>query len=167
MKSDTTTTKMSENKNRLVFKSRDFYNDFNSSKNNFRSLGRKKEQRKVSYTLYQKIIKRFLLIYFYEVFFVDKPFFFFLGGKVKRCRISQFFTKQNTLIKPAVSFLWFLRPHVRFVAMVRVDIQKGSTAVMPKIRKEFMEKNDVGLLPLKNNLRKQYIENNLMYVQDE
>ena len=71
---------MSENKNRLVFKSRDFYNDFNSSKNNFRSLGKKREQRKVSYTLYQKIIKRFLLIYFYEVFFVDKPFFFFLGG---------------------------------------------------------------------------------------
>ena len=30
-----------------------------------------------------------------------------------------------------------------------------------------MEKNDVGLLPLKNNLRKQYLENNLMYVQDE
>ena len=51
--------------------------------------------------------------------------------------------------------------------MIRVDIQKGSTAVMPKIRKEFMEKNDVGLLPLKNNLTKQYIENNLMYVQDE
>ena len=167
MKLDTTTTKILENNERLVFKSRDFYNDFNNRKNSFRSLGKKKEQKKVSYTLYQKIIKRFLLIYFYEVFFIDKPFFFFLGGKVRRCRISQFFTKQNTLIKPSISFLWFLRPHYRFTSMIRVDIQKGSTAVVPQIRKKFMENNDVCLLPLKNKLTKQYIENNLMYVQDE
>ena len=49
--------------------------------------------------------------------------------------------------------------------MIRVDIQKGSTAVMPKIRKEFMEKNDVGLLPLKNKLREEYLDNNLMHVK--
>lgn len=165
MKSDTTTTKILENNERLVFKSRDFYNDFNNRKNSFRSLGRKKEQKKVSYTLYQKIIKRFLLIYFYEVFFIDKPFFFFLGGKVRRCRISQFFTKQNTLIKPSISFLWFLRPHYRFTSMIRVDIQKGSTAVMPQIRKKFMENNDVCLLPLKNKLAQEYLDNNLMHVK--
>ncbi len=165
MKSDTTTTKILKNNERLVFKSRDFYNDFNNRKNCFRSLGRKKEQKKVSYTLYQKIIKRFLLIYFYEVFFIDKPFFFFLGGKVRRCRISQFFTKENTLIKPSISFLWFLRPHVRFTSIVRVDIQKGSTAVMPKIRKKFMENNDVCLLPLKNKLMQEYLDNNLMHLK--
>lgn len=165
MKSDTTTTKILENNERLVFKSRDFYNDFNNRKNSFRSLGKKKEQKKVSYTLYQKIIKRFLLIYFYEVFFIDKPFFFFLGGKVRRCRISQFFTKQNTLIKPSISFLWFLRPHYRFTSMIRVDIQKGSTAVVPQIRKKFMENNDVCLLPLKNKLREEYLDNNLMHVK--
>ena len=49
--------------------------------------------------------------------------------------------------------------------MIRVDIQKGSTAVVPKIRKKFMENNDVCLLPLKNKLREEYLDNNLMHVK--
>lgn len=148
---------------RKHIKARDFYDNFNASgKNRFRSL-RKINQEQISYTLYCKIIKRFLLIYFYEVFFLDKPLFFLLGGKLKKCRISKFFTKRNVLINETVSFVWFMIPFNSLFARLRIDIQKGSSNIMPKLRKEFCQTNDVGLLPLKKELQKEFIERKIMF----
>lgn len=159
----TKTYKDNDGDERIHIRARHFYDNFNKPRhNNFRSLGYKKAQRKVSYTLYCKIIKRFLLIYFYEVFFIDKPLFFFLGGKLIRCRISNFFTDRGVLINKTISVVWYLRPEKSMVSKFRIDLQKGSSNIIPKLRREFCESNDVGLLSLKKDLHQKFMEQKIL-----
>ncbi len=148
------------------FKTRDFYDNFNNAKprlNYFPELGKKSTERKLSYGLYCKIIKRFLLIYFYEVFFLDKPLFFILGGKIVRCRISPFIDNGKRSIKKTISIFWYLKPYYCHKDLFLIQLQTGKRNTIPKLRREFLESNDVGLLPLKKDMIKEYSERKILY----
>ena len=149
---------------RVQITSRDFYNNFNKKRiNKFDSLGKKKADKAITYTTYCKIIKRFLLIYFYEVFFINKSLFFFLGGRLVRCKISSFRIGKGIMINKTISVFWYMMPDISMIGSFSVVLQKGSTNVIPKLRREFCKTNDIDLLPLKMDLKKKVIESKTLF----
>lgn len=173
MKSDTTTTQTLITPKKRHYTTRDFYNDFDRKiegrqRNYFRSLG-KHPERKLSFRTYCKIVQKFLSIYFYEAFFLDRPLFFFLGGRIERVRISTHKRreeKQNgKIINQTISVIWYLIPFKNILHFISFDFQKGSTNPIPKIRKEFLSTNDVGLLPLKNIKSNELKDRNLICLE--
>lgn len=64
---------------------RDFWNAFNLSKipQKFKSLGRNKKNRQISWKTYNQIISLFLDIHYNEIYFIKKPSYFFLGGMME------------------------------------------------------------------------------------
>lgn len=120
---------------------KDFYKNFNDKK----SINN-------DYSLYRKVVKTFLTVYFREVMFSDKPIYFIFGGKIKKIQVGNFFGKNNVKEKKmvylnlAVGFEWFERPCKTMEAQLRLRKLNGSTSSLTKIIKEWTKDNDISTL---------------------
>lgn len=143
---------MSMNNRYEKFNINDCYEDYKSNSNHF----------SLSIKDYKKIIKAYLTIYTYELFFLNFPMYFFFGGKIIKNNIpskvvfSNLKKENNKLISlnSSVGFFWFDRPLQK---MDEFDFKKirGSTGSLQKIQKEWLNENDPSSLPtvqqFKNN----------------
>lgn len=145
---------------RKTISSRDFFNRFEKKGlNNFRSLGYYKKDRKIKFSTWRTIIMTYFQIYFYELFFLKKPYYFFLGGLMRICLIPP---KKKTnkgknifFSKPNVGIFWYNIPCRRLLESVKVKQLKGSTNRFPKLSNLWKQSNDPYLLPSSFDL-KQY-----------
>jgi hypothetical protein len=140
----------------------------NSGKNNFpEMINKNKADQKLSISEYKKIIKQYFNIYFYEVYFLKRPYYFFFGGKLKLGRCGNFIRKNAKNGKPiagkSIGLLWYDRPSPRFWFSIDILKLTGSTNSLPKIEREWKEKNDVSLLPLISRLRKDLKEKKQLF----
>ena len=94
------------------FNINDCYKDYDSNSNHF----------SLSHRQYLLIIKTYLRIYCYELFFLPYPVYFFFGGKLTKNRIpgkvvkSKLKSQNNKLISlnDSVGFSWYDRPFPKF-----------------------------------------------------
>ena len=134
----------------------DFYLEFEKSKcNNFPSLSPIKEHQKVSLKLYKKIILKFLTIYFYDVYFFNRPYYFLLGGKVMLNRCGGWIRRDHSKgvaktrlksVRDTLGLFWHQRAISRFEFCLKLKKLTGSTGRLPRIEKEWLAANDVGEL---------------------
>lgn len=138
------------------FNTNDCYKNYDSNGNHF----------SLTYAQYTKIIKTFLVIYFYEVFFLSYPIYFLFGGKIIKNRIpgkvvrSKLKSQNNELISlnDSVGFLWYDRPFKKFKEFTFKKLV-GKTGSLQKIQREWMQCNDVGILPTLTELNIKGIKN--------
>lgn len=52
----------------------------------YKSLGKRIKDRQISQRDYDKILSKFMDIYYYELYFINKPSYFFLGGFMEKKR---------------------------------------------------------------------------------
>lgn len=134
-------------KDQVTITTRDFFEKFDRpSINNFPELGRKKADRRLSYKTWRKIIITFFQIYFYELFFIPKNHYFFLGGNMKLCLIRPKLKsnkgKKKFISKPNVGLFWFNMPSMRMYRAVKIKKLIGSTNRFPKLQELWCQTND-------------------------
>ena len=159
-------TQLVNQEERISFKIDYFYKKFVSNNRFIESLGEKKKEQTISFQLYRKIIKTFFLIYFNEVFFSTKPLYFMLGGVLERVRITPFRALNNHLIKSTVSVIWYLRP-MNTMSACSIRLMNGSTGAMPKLRNQWAEENDLGLLKSKPERKNEIKETKTKYLYND
>lgn len=127
----------------------DCYKDFTSNGNHFSLTG----------VEYRTIIKTFLTIYCYEIFFLKYPIYFLFGGKIVKNKIpakvirSKLKSQNNELIslKESVGFYWYDRPFKKFEEFTFKKLS-GKTSKLQEIQKEWLKENDVSFLPTLHEL---------------
>lgn len=134
-------------KEQVTITARDFYKKFNRpSVNDFPELGRRKAERRLGFKLWRQIIITFFEIYFYELFFMKKDQYFFLGGRMKLCLIRPKLKsnkgKTKFISKPNVGLFWFNMPNMRMMKAVKIKKLIGSTNRFPKLQDLWCETND-------------------------
>lgn len=133
--------------NRLTFKIKDFFDDFEKNKLNcfeVESKSKKKITEKITFQQYKLIVKTFFKIYFYELFFTDKIVPFFLGGLIQRVKTTEFVNKKNVVIPSCITALWFNRPSNFLLHNCAFVYRTGTTNLITYIRKDlevFYKKN--------------------------
>lgn len=150
MKNKTSTSNYTYKK----FDINDCYEDFKSNSNHF----------SLSYADYKNIVKTFLTIYFYELYFFKFPIYFLFGGKIcknkisESVKISKLKRQNNALIsiKNNVGLFWYDRPFKKFEQFALKKLC-GKTGSLQKIQREWLSENDPSFLPtveeLKNKLK--------------
>lgn len=138
-----------ENKDKIkVYKSADFYGMY------IESVPKKFY---VSITVYRKIIKTFLTIYFWEAYFKNFPIYFPFGGRLKIVTYKSWTryqkhggskVKKITESIKALGLFWHLIPSMRLHYMVKIKKLTGSTNMIPKIEAAYTQTNDKDLLPI-------------------
>lgn len=135
-----------------------FYRKFNySGLNNFPELSKFKKNQKLDRNQYVAIVKQYLSIYFNEVYFMKRPFYFFLGGKIKLVRCGGWINDTSEA-KPAIGLMWYDRPSDHWWFSVSIRKMSGRDRPVPVIEKEWKKKNDVTLLPLASKEKKKMTE---------
>ena len=159
---------MKTSNNKMVFNVKDFFDDFEKSKkNDFKVLGKRKKDRKITLGQYKLILKTYFSIYFYEIFFIDKISYFFLGGYYQRAKVSQFIDRNsNKIIPETISGIWFQRATKYLYLYTFFNLQRGSTNLIAKIRKDFKSNNSFDGIPSINKKINEFCEN-LMFVKHE
>ena len=138
-----------------------FFEDF-EKQNNFKSLSAKKSEQKITFSQYASIITTFLTIYFYEVFFIEKAYYFFLGGSFKRAKVTSFINNANVIIPETISAVWFDRPCKILNYRCRINYINGADKRITKIRHEFAENNTFENIISVKAFQKQCIEQQIM-----
>ena len=124
-----------------------FFEKYEEEKNRFESLSDKKEHQKVTIKLYKEIILKFLTIYFYDVYFFNRPFYFFLGGKIRLNKCGNWIRKDRShgsngslkKVRQTLGLFWYDRILYRHEFSFKLKKLTGSTNRLPKIEKESEE----------------------------
>lgn len=118
---------------------------------------RKKRKRKVTIKEYRKVIYTYLKIYFYELYLLKKPMYFFFGGFMKIVLYPTWkrlqkrgFNKKEELHESERAFglFWYMRPTKRYHFMIKLVKLTGKTNMIPKIESVFTRAEDKDLLPI-------------------
>lgn len=142
-----------------------FYSKF-ENKYPPKMIGEKKgiRPKKISRSLYQKILLEYLDIYFKEIYFIDGPsYFLYTGGfqKVKyrpRIIVNKGIKK---MISSSIGFMWYQRPSELFFLCCMFKKLKGSTNRLPKIEKIYKNNFDINLIVnFEEAIEEQRINNN-------
>ncbi len=153
----------SRNEIRLVYNIAYFYGKFLQKYRYLDSLeGKRKKDKKLTYRQYRLIVKTYLKIYFYEVFYIDRPLYFCLTGKLMRVRTTAF-TMNNTKLSPSITVIWYLKYLQTLDYLCTIKLMNGSTSLIAKIRKQWKNENDLGMLPMISVKKKEFKDKNLMY----
>lgn len=159
----------SKNEIRLVYNIAYFYGKFIKENKYIDSLaGKRKKDRILTLKQYKLIIKTYLKIYFYEVFYIDRPLYFCLSGRLTRVRVTPFTIFRNNIkLKAAITIVWYLKYLKSMDSHCTIKLMNGSSSAVSKIRQQWAKENDLGLLPMIIVKRKELINNNLMYQNDD
>ena len=156
-------------KKRIDYRIDYFWSKFKySGLNNFESLSDVKKYQKIDKKIYLKIVKRFFLVYFNEVFYLNRPMYFVFGGEVIRVRVGNFILSRNyvkTYINSCISFLWYNRPMQSFFDNCRINLMNGKDELCPMaaLRRQWTRENDVGELPAMKQKLKEAITDHKMF----
>jgi len=129
-------------------------------------LGEKKGSvpKKISISLYEKILKEYLDIYFKEIYFFNGPSYFLYTGfltKVKyrpRVIINRGIKK---VIGSTIGFMWYQRPSELFFLCCKLKKLTGSSNRLPKIEKIYKNNFDINLIVnFEDAIEEQRINNN-------
>lgn len=153
-----------ENKEpRLDYKIDYFYDKFKKKKFKYESTRKKRGQETVSFSMYKRIISMYFKIYFNELFFIRKPHYFFFGGEIITCKVSKFVNKQNILIPNSITVLWYNRPLDFYIKKFRMYLMNGKRNTIPKIKRKWMQENNVDELPLIKDKLKEFFDNKIIF----
>ena len=143
--------------------SREFFKEFDNPKTNkFPSLQEVNGHQRVTFQLYRQIIIKFLTIYFYDVYFLNRPFYFFLSGNLMLNKAGNTIRENRIVgnkivpfkkIGQTINLCWYNRPCERFFRCIKIKKLSGSTNRLPLIEKEWKQSNDVDKLPSIDTLR--------------
>jgi hypothetical protein len=120
----------------------------------------KNKHHKINIGLYKKILLKFLTIYFYDVYFLNKPLYFLFGGNIRLNKCGNWIKKnwkkntQNELIKTSqsIGLFWYNRPSFRFEYAMKIKKLTGSSNRLPVIENEWKQSKNVDDLLTVNNL---------------
>lgn len=140
----------------------------NSGLNYFESLSEKKTKRKIDKRTYRKIVKRFFSIYFNEVYFLNRRFYFLFGGYITKVRCGNWIreTKNKKSFSKAshsIGLFWYNRPCARFWFSFTLRKMKGSSNQIPKIEKDWKNSNDIFQLPLSKVKKRELKESKQLF----
>lgn len=132
-----------------------FLEEFNKSRipRRHKSLGKKIRDRKISLRAYNEITSKFLDIFYNEVYYLDKPSYFFLGGFIEKRRTSpgvktigrrdENSERKRVMVEFPITLLWselfFVNRRIGEIKYVKL---KGSTNMSNKIEKDWLSKNN-------------------------
>ena len=118
---------------------------------------RSRKYQSVSLSLFKKIIRNYLSVYFHELYLESKPMYFFLGGKMKITLLASWKNYQvrgNNKVKEmhesegAIGLFWYNKPSQRIQYMVKLKKLTGSTNMLPKIEALFNRNHNKDFLPI-------------------
>ena len=137
-----------------IFTIKHFFEDFDKKRT---------KRKKISFSTYKAIIKKFLTIYINELLFLNRGLYFPLMGKAKINRCGNWIRKDHSNAKVAkenklkvashaLGIYWYHRP---FKNMAYVTLKKmtGTTNVFPVLEKQWKEENEAADLPTTNELK--------------
>jgi hypothetical protein len=103
----------------------------------------------VEWPLYKKVVSTYLDIYFNEFYYINRPKYFPLSGKLKMAKGKGFFRNNKTQLhhmSRSIVWIWYERPSFAYFANIRILKLKGSTSRVGKLDRNFKTDNDVELL---------------------
>lgn len=137
-----------------IFTIKHFFEDFDEKRT---------KRKKISFSIYKAIIKKFLTIYINELLFLNRGLYFPLMGKAKINRCGNWIRKDHSNAKVAkenklkvashaLGIYWYHRP---FINMSYATLKKmtGTSNVFPVLEKQWKEENNAADLPTANDLK--------------
>lgn len=131
-----------------------FWKEFNLTKipQRHKSLGRLIRERKISQPDYNKIVNTYLDIFYFEVYYLNRPSYFFLGGFIEKKRTNPGVKSRNSHrtgkvekiysefpISLSWTDLFFLNQKERQISYKK---SKGRLTKTLKIEKDWLKKNN-------------------------
>lgn len=131
-----------------------FLEEFNNSKipQRYKSLGKKVRERRLKKKQYDEIIGKFFDIFYNELYFLNKPSYFFLGGflekkrskpGIRRVGPGDYLERKQIHVEFPITISWtdvfFLNQKQRQVSYIKT---KGSTSATAAIEKKWIAKNN-------------------------
>lgn len=131
-----------------------FTEEFNKSKipQRHKSLGKRVRDRKISMKQYNEITSKFIDIFYNELYYLNKPSYFFLGGFIEKKRTSpgvrrigrgKFKERKSVMVEFPITLCWtdlfFLNQKENQIKYIKL---KGSTNMTNKIEKDWLAKNN-------------------------
>lgn len=166
---------------RKHFKAKDFYtlkynyffNEFKKRKLKFDKkthfnykIKTSKRKIEVEEKLHKEVIMKYFDIYFKELYFVDKPKYFFLSGKVEKGQTKKYFHYKMNQIQESVGIglVWFERPSLSYLTNVMMRKAMSPLHRLKKLEVMYRKYNDPNSLKLtkeilesKTQIRKQIV----------
>jgi hypothetical protein len=114
-------------------------------------MGEKKGVRpkKISKSLYQKILMEYLDIYFKEIYFIDGPSYFLYTGLLQKVKYRPRIIVNKgvkKIINSSIGFMWFQRPSELFFICCKLVKLTGKTNKLPLIEKIYKNSFDMNLI---------------------
>jgi hypothetical protein len=126
-----------------------------------------KRKRFASYDEYCKIIRCYLEVYFYELYFRKIPSYFFLLGIIRITISSPWRAKgKNGKFygsEGAFGLFWYLRPSEKSYFMVKLKKLTGKHNMIPKIENSFAKQDNKDLLPTFTEERRKALETKTLF----
>ena len=131
-----------------------FREEFNKTKipQRHKSLGKRIRDRKISLKDYNEITSKFFDIFYNEVYYLNRPSYFFLGGFLEKKRTNPGVkhigpgkreNRKRVMVEFPISLSWtdlfFLNQKEQQIKYVKL---KGSTNQINKIEKDWLRKNN-------------------------
>jgi hypothetical protein len=126
-----------------------------------------KKKRVATFKEYKKVVRCYLEIYFYELYFLKIPSYFFLLGLLKVTVSSPWSAKNKKGgyfgSDGALGLFWYLRPSERSYFMVKINKLTGKHNMLPKIEADFKKQHDKELLPTFTEERKKGLKTKTLF----
>lgn len=134
---------------------------------------KKKRRKHVPFSLFKKIIKTYLTIYFEDFYKTNGSIYFPLGGFMKKVAYKKWarYMKRGSSNKKelvgsngSVGFFWYLRPSPRFMFLLKIKKLTGSTNRLPVIERKYKNRYNKDLLPIFEDEFKKALNNKTLYI---
>lgn len=114
-------------------------------------LGEKKgiRPKKITISLYEKILMEYLDIYFKEIYFINGPSYFLYTGMLQKVKYRpRVIINRNIkkIISSSIGFMWYQRPSELFFLCCKLVKLTGKTNKIPKIENLYKNNFDMNLI---------------------
>lgn len=150
-----------DKKGYAVYNTEHFFREFENSKKNSYKLDGSRKKLKVDMKLFKLIITTFFEIYFREVFYLNRPYYFFIGGKTIVCRNNERVNNKGVLIPKGISILWYLKPNT--TRKITISFIRGKSVIIWNLIQEVKKNINLDTLASQREKYLQLCKNNLIY----
>lgn len=139
-----------------------------SGRNKHPELYQLTKRKRLNENQHREIMKTYLSVYFNEVYFFDRPFYFLLGGLIRKGRCGNWIretktTKKITTAPHAIGLFWYNRPFPKFWYSVDIKKVKGGSVPIPRIERLWKRTNDITKLKVIFDMRMEFKEKKLLF----
>lgn len=79
-------------------------------------LNTRKQKIEVDKELFKSVTQRYFRIYFSELYYQNKPKYFFLSGIIEKTKSKKFYDyQQQKFHNHGIGFVWYLRPSISYL----------------------------------------------------